>query len=116
MTLPLPESDLRGLIREVLRELVRDEVARALATLPATGPTSGGAARVPTSSASARSAGSSPTPLRHLGGARTGVITERVVEAAARAGDSTITIARGTAVTPLARDRARRLGIRIEKE
>ena len=66
MSLPLPESELRGLIREVLRELVRDEVARALADL--------------------------------------------------QAGDTVIVLGRGAVATPLAKDRARRLGIRIEKD
>ncbi|MBP6996889.1 MAG: hypothetical protein KBB39_12190 [Phycicoccus sp.] len=105
MSLPLPESELRGLIREVLRELVRDEVARALADLR---PAAGAARSAPTR-APARAATLRQSP-------RGGVVTERTVDAAGRAGDTVIVLGRGAVATPLAKDRARRLGIRIEKD
>ena len=43
-------------------------------------------------------------------------MTERTVDAAGRAGDTVIVLGRGAVATPLAKDRARRLGIRIEKD
>lgn len=44
-----------------------------------------------------------------------GVLTERQVAAAAETGQS-IVVARGAVITPLARDKARALGVHIEKE
>jgi hypothetical protein len=44
-----------------------------------------------------------------------GALTERIVNDAARSG-STIEIARGVVVTPLARDRARALGVSIHQD
>lgn len=106
MSLPLPEAELRGLIRDVLRELVRDEVARAFADLRL-------APAQPESSART----SAPARPRALNaGKQRGVVTERTVDAAARAGETVIVLARGAVATPLAKDRARRLGIRLEKD
>jgi hypothetical protein len=44
-----------------------------------------------------------------------GAVTERVVDAAARAGERLV-LGRGAVLTPLARDRARSSGVEIEKE
>ena len=47
---------------------------------------------------------------------RTGVVTERIVEQAANGSCRSITLGPGVVVTPLGRDRARRLGVSIERE
>jgi hypothetical protein len=44
-----------------------------------------------------------------------GIVTEKRIMAAARAG-KTLVVGRGVAVTPLARDKARQLGVKIERE
>ena len=46
---------------------------------------------------------------------RTGVVTERIVEQAANGNCWSITLGPGVVVTPLGRDRARRLGVSIER-
>lgn len=62
-------------------------------------------------------AGGPTTPSRRDGAMRVdrGVLTERQVAAAAETGQS-IVVARGAVITPLARDKARALGVHIEKE
>jgi hypothetical protein len=44
-----------------------------------------------------------------------GAVTERVIDAAARAGERLV-LGRGAVLTPLARDRARSAGVEIERE
>jgi hypothetical protein len=51
-------------------------------------------------------------PVRHI---ERGAVTEAVIAAAARAGERLV-LGRGAVLTPLARDRARASGVRIEKE
>jgi len=56
-----------------------------------------------------------PTASTSLRRIERGVVTERTVREAAEAGHALIT-ARGVVLTPLARDRARALGVEITKE
>ena len=51
-------------------------------------------------------------PVRRI---ERGAVTEAVIKAAARAGERLV-LGRGAVLTPLARDRARASGVRIEKE
>ena len=53
-----------------------------------------------------------PTPVRRI---ERGAVTEAVINQAARAGQRLV-LGRGAVLTPLARDRARASGVRIEKE
>ena len=52
------------------------------------------------------------TPVRRI---ERGAVTEAVINQAARAGQRLV-LGRGAVLTPLARDRARASGVRIEKE
>lgn len=63
-----------------------------------------------------RKAAESEAPARG-GGERVdkGLVTERKVVAAAKAGKKLV-VGKGVVVTPLARDKARQLGVQIEKE
>jgi hypothetical protein len=56
--------------------------------------------------------GRARSPARRI---ETGAVTERVVNAAAQAGERLV-LGRGAVLTPLARDRARASGVEIEKE
>lgn len=56
--------------------------------------------------------GHARAPVRRI---ETGAVTERVVNAAAQAGERLV-LGRGAVLTPLARDRARASGVEIEKE
>jgi len=89
------------MVREILREVIREELGQALAAPPAQqalavsprapAPTSGGVHRV-----------------------ERGAVTERVVNTAAAAG-ARLQIGPRAVLTPLAKDRARVLGIVIER-
>ncbi|MEI2811057.1 MAG: hypothetical protein V9F00_12930 [Nocardioides sp.] len=114
---PAADGLMRELIREVLRDLVREEVQRVLADL------GGDIRRIPSSLSPAgpsagpgrvgqpRAAAGTPDPGTRV---ERGPLTERLVEAARDAGE--IRVARGVAITPLAKDRARALGVLIVRE
>ena len=87
----MTEGDLlRDIVREVVREVVRELQAGAVPAAPAP-----------------------PAPAVHR--IERGAVTERAVVAAARDGGR-IVLGRGAVVTPLARDKARALGVALEKE
>ena len=56
--------------------------------------------------------GPGASPVRRI---ERGAVTEAIIEAAVRAGERLV-LGRGAVLTPLARDRARASGVRIEKE
>ena len=76
---------------------------------PAPAPAPAAAAPAP-AAASAK-----PAPAAPVRRIERGAVTERVVEAAARAGERLV-LGRGAVLTPLARDRARSGRVEIEKE
>jgi hypothetical protein len=88
----MTEGDLlRDIVREVVREVVRELQAAPAAAAGAPPP-----------------AGSAPRIER-------GAVTERAVIAASKNGGR-IVLGRAAVVTPLARDKARALGVALEKE
>jgi len=90
----MTSDDLRALIREVIQEVLRDQAANAPAAAPA-------------------------TPAAPAPGTRRverGAVTERMVRAAAAAGERRIVLGPRAVLTPLARDRARASGVEIVKE
>lgn len=115
MTAALPDDALREVIREVLRDLVREEVALALAGGLAGGLAGSRAATTrPTGSVTTRpTGGSAPAVGNRL---ESGVVTERFLGQVARAGHTTLTVGSRVVITPLARDRARSLGVVITKD
>jgi len=66
-------------------------------------------------SAPAAPAKAAPAPAGAVRRIERGAVTERTVEAAARAGERLV-LGRGAVLTPLARDRARSGGVEIERE
>jgi hypothetical protein len=89
----MTEGDL---LRDIVREVVR-EVVRELQAAPAAAP----AAPPPPADAALR--------------IERGAVTERAVVAASKNGGR-IVLGRGAVVTPLARDKARALGVALDKE
>ncbi len=95
-----PEDLLRQMVREILREVIREELGQAMKATPV-------------ASAGAVVASAAPAP----GGVHRverGAVTERAVNAAAAAG-ARLQIGPRAVLTPLAKDRARVLGIVIER-
>jgi hypothetical protein len=94
----MTEGDLlRDIVREVVREVVRElQATPAAPAVPATP-----AAAVPPADATLR--------------IERGAVTERAVVAASKNGGR-ILLGRRAVVTPLARDKARALGVALEKE
>jgi hypothetical protein len=84
----MTSDDLRALIREVIREVLRDQPPSAPAGAPAPG-------------------------TRRV---ERGAVTERMVREAAAAGERRLVLGRRAVLTPLARDRARAIGVEIVKE
>ena len=131
MTLkPDMSNELRHMVRDVLREVM------AAAQLPAAGSAVRDACASPTTMNSQPSSRASPSPqtlekvragkLRFTLGAcpcpsvqprrpaaLTGVITEQKIDALKGAG--TLVLGPGAVLTPLARDKARKLGLTIER-
>lgn len=114
------EGMLRELVRELLREVIREELAAALADVRG-----GEAHRGGGGAPFAGRATSAGTPTGAPAGARPGVassahhiergaVTERAVNAAAADG-ARLVIGPRAVLTPLAKDRARVLGVVIER-
>jgi hypothetical protein len=111
------DSDLAVFVARLLdldpeqREELRSGRKRfRLAAAPALPPSvSGGPAPAPSASVAN---GHARAPVRRI---ETGAVTERVVNAAAQAGERLV-LGRGAVLTPLARDRARASGVEIDKE
>jgi hypothetical protein len=97
----VPPDLLREVIREVVREVIREVVAEEAAAVGLASSSRPGAIRP------ARAA----APSGPGGRIERGALTERHVRAAGREG--TITIGRAVVVTPLAKDRARAMGVTI---
>ncbi len=95
-----PEDLLRQMVREILREVIREELGQAIKATPA------GAAPVRRCLGGVRGAGCTVVER--------GAVTERAVNAAAAAG-ARLQIGPRAVLTPLAKDRARVLGIVIER-
>ncbi len=113
MSTSVPPELLREVIREVVREVIREVVAEeiaaaALASRP--GSVSTPATPRRTVDAGARR----PAPTAAAVAATTlhrGALTERHVRAVGK--DGTITIGTAVVITPLARERARAMGVEI---
>jgi hypothetical protein len=102
---PVSSDLLREVIRDVVREVIREVVAEEIAAAALTRAVSpGGGARRAVPSAPAQ-AGSSTSRLER------GALTERHVRAAGPS--TTITIGRGVVITPLAKERAKAMGVEI---
>lgn len=101
---------LREVIREVVREVIREVIAEELSAS-----TNGPTAQRPAAAATPwpRRAGTPPVgqdaPVAGL--IARGVLSERHVRAAGKGGR--VTIARAVVVTPLARERAKSMGVEI---
>jgi hypothetical protein len=97
------QDELRALVREVLRDELRGLIREALRdALPAA------AAAAGNGSASASASGKVQRVEK-------GAVTERMVAAAARDGAALVLGPRAV-LTPLARDKARALGVPVQKE
>jgi hypothetical protein len=112
------DSDLAVFVARLLdldpeqREELRSGRKRfRLATAPALPPPALAGRQDPQAPA-ANSNGHARSPVRRI---ETGAVTERVVNAAAQAGERLV-LGRRAVLTPLARDRARASGVEIEKE
>lgn len=124
----MTQNDLRQMVRDVLREVVasRGQGATAASVEPVRITSDGDlmafAARVIAAQAAVTSgalrftlagaAAPAPTPVA-TGATLTGVITETTVNRHASAGR--LLLAPGAVVTPLARDRARQLNLKLER-
>ena len=97
---------------EQLEELRSGRKRFRLAAAPALPPSVSAGPAPPPSAANGHDNGHGRSPVRRI---ETGAVTERVVNAAAQAGERLV-LGRGAVLTPLARDRARASGVEIEKE
>jgi hypothetical protein len=99
-----PRGDvLRDLVRDVVRDVLREVIAEELA----------GAALVPNGTRAAGSGHPTKRPVAHGTGEviSRGAVTERQVRAAGKSGR--LLIAKGVVVTPLAKERAKAMGVDI---
>jgi hypothetical protein len=117
-------EDLRGFVLQIVRladnpKRRRDLLAGRLRfTLAAAGFSAAPAGLVPHLGHGSANGRGSPAPAGHGGGdhrIERGAVTERAVQAAASAG-ARLVLGPRAVLTPLARDRARALGVPIEKE
>jgi hypothetical protein len=102
----MTDEPLRALIRDVLREVIREELGRALAEPGAPG--------LPPANSAGAQRGPGPATPATVHRVERGAVTERAVNAAAAAG-AALSIGPRAVLTPLARDRARTLGVVIER-
>jgi hypothetical protein len=128
---PEISNELRGMVREVLREVAAQRSPPVLAAVEAvrlvtdqqlqafvqriTEPAMAekvrkGAIRFALAAGTTQA---TPVVAAAVPGALTGVITEQKIDRLAAAG--TLVLGPGAVLTPLARDRARRLGLKIER-
>lgn len=129
---PDMSNELRGLVREVLRDVMAQ---RALSGVPASevvrisndAELAAFVARLMDPSVQDRvksgrlrftlcsnaSSQPAPAPVATHATPLTGVITEKTIDRMAKAG--VLVLASGAVLTPLARDRARRLGLKLER-
>jgi len=109
MSEPVSSDLLREVIREVVRDVIREVVAEEIA---AAGVVSAATARRE-SRAAAPVARTRPPSTSAAGPGRLerGALTERIVRAAGAS--STISIGRAVVVTPLAKERAKAMGVTI---
>jgi len=104
----LPPDLLREVIREVVREVIREVVAEEVA---AAGLTAAAPGSRPTAAARGTGQPRATTVPSDGGRLERGALTERHVRAVGRQGS--ITIGRAVVVTPLAKERAKAMGIEI---
>jgi hypothetical protein len=98
-------DELRALVREVLRDELRGLIREALRdALPAAA-----------AAAAAANGSASASASRKVQRVEKGAVTERIVAAAARDGAALVLGPRAV-LTPLARDKARALGVPVQKE
>lgn len=98
---------MRDLIREVVRDVIREVIAEELAAAMASMPRATAASTSNRPAVSTMPAKSAPVD----GVLRRGALTERHVRAAGSSGR--ITITRAVVVTPLAKERAKAMGVEI---
>lgn len=101
---------IRDVVREVIREVIAEEVAAGLAASAASGLAGASTPRRPADARPARAVAPSSTSDQAATFTR-GALTERHVRAVGKSG--TITIGRAVVITPLARERARAMGVEI---
>jgi len=102
---PVSSELLREVIRDVVREVIREVVAEEVAAAARGQRASGTPIASPQARASRSEAGSGGTILSR------GALTERHVRAAGP--KATITIGRAVVITPLAKERAKSMGVEI---
>ena len=126
----MTNTDLRQMVRDILREVVppkaanasgieavriasdADLMAFARRVIERQAAVTSGQLRFTLAGAASVGAGSA-TVVNLPGTALQGVITEQIVDRHASAG--VLVLAPGAVITPLARDRARKLGLKIER-
>lgn len=102
---------IREVVRDVIREVIAEELAAAMATM-ATTPRGAAAPRGAVASGGPRTAASAVTASAAGDGVvRRGALTERHVRAAGAGGR--ITVTRAVVLTPLAKERAKAMGVEI---
>ena len=125
---PDMSNELRGLVREVLRDVMADRAGSStapavesvrigndhdLAAFIARVVEPGTAERIRSGKLRFTLNGAASSGAPTAGVALTGVITEQKIDKLA--GTGTLVLAAGAVLTPLARDRARKLGLKIER-
>jgi len=114
------DDDLAAFVKRLLdlgpdeREEVRSGRKRFRLAAPPAARTPGAPGIPPALAGRADEAGR-PRPAAAVRRIERGAVTERVINAAAQAGERLV-LGRGAVLTPLARDRARASGVQIEKE
>lgn len=126
----MTNTDLRQMVRDILREVVPPKAANASSieavriandadlmafarrVIERQAAVTSGQLRFTLAGAASVGAGSA-TVVNVPGTALQGVITEQIVDRHAGAG--VLVLAPGAVITPLARDRARKLGLKIER-
>lgn len=126
----MTNTDLRQMVRDILREVVSpkgaaasgveavriasdaDLMAFARKVIERQAAVTSGQLRFTLAGSTPAGAGS-PNVVSLPGAALQGVVTEQIVDRQASAG--VLVLAPGAVITPLARDRARKLGLKIER-
>lgn len=120
---PETVGELRGMVREVLREVMAQRAVAGVETVRISNDADLAALverlTQPATLERVRAGKlrfalqQGPAPPAPAGNALDGVITEQKIDKLA--GNSTLLLAPGAVLTPLARDKARRLGLKIER-
>ena len=120
---PEKEGEIRGMVREVIRDVMAKRVLSAVESvrIGSDNDLAAFVARLMEPAVQERvkagklrfTLGAAPVSTAPAANTLGGVITEKVIDRVAGAG--TLVLAPDAVLTPLARDRARRLGLKIER-